>query len=229
VAVINEEFARKIFGSVTRAIGRHHKISDGTRIQVVGVVEDGKYLNLTEAQHSAMFFPILQSPSSGTNLVVRSNRDPQQLAGAMRSALRNLDPGLPSDIERWNKELELALFPSRIATVSLGVLGMMGAMLSITGIFGLTAYSVSRRLRELGIRMALGAQRTEVLQAALGRAFKWLVLVQQPDCFGEFLRAGCWLSSCIRQLPAILWVLAGVILVMALLGYVDSSATRALA
>ena len=61
-----------------------------------------------------------------------------------------------------------------MATLSLGVLGVMGAMLSITGIFGMAAYSVSKRLRELGIRMALGAQRKEVLQAALGRAFKLL-------------------------------------------------------
>ena len=67
-----------------------------------------------------------------------------------------------------------ALFPSRMATMSLGVLGVMGAMLSITGIFGMAAYSVSKRLRELGIRIALGAQRKEVLQAALGRPFKLL-------------------------------------------------------
>ena len=62
-----------------------------------------------------------------------------------------------------------ALFASRMATLSLGVLGLLGAMLSITGIFGMAAYSVSKRLRELGIRMALGAQRNEVLRAALGR------------------------------------------------------------
>ena len=67
-----------------------------------------------------------------------------------------------------------ALFPSRMAALSLGVLGVMGAMLSVTGIFGLAAYSVSKRLRELGIRMALGAQRKKVLQAALGRPFKLL-------------------------------------------------------
>jgi len=73
-------------------------------------------------------------------------------------------------IEPWNKGLDTALFASRVATMALGVLGTMGAMLSITGIFGLAVYSVSKRLKELGIRMALGAQRKEVLQAALGRA-----------------------------------------------------------
>ena len=68
------------------------------------------------------------------------------------------------------------MFPSRMATVSLGVLGIMGAMLSITGIFGMAAYSVSKRLRELGIRVALGAQRKEVLRAALGRPLKLLAI-----------------------------------------------------
>ncbi len=70
--------------------------------------------------------------------------------------------------------MDALCFASRMAALSLGVLGVMGAMLSVTGIFGMAAYSVSKRLRELGIRMALGAQRKEVLQAALGRAFRLL-------------------------------------------------------
>jgi ABC-type antimicrobial peptide transport system permease subunit len=107
-------------------------------------------------------------------LVVRSSADPQQLAAAIRSKLLDLDPGLPSFIQTWDQALSLPLFPMRVATASLGVLGVIGAMLSITGIFGIAAYSVSKRMKELGIRMALGAQSKEVLQAALGRAVKLL-------------------------------------------------------
>ena len=89
---------------MTNAIGRYYKLQDGTRIQVVGIVEDGKYtVNLTEDPQPAMFLPILQSPSSETWLVVRSNRDPQQLAAAIRSTLRDLDAGLPSFIQTWNQ------------------------------------------------------------------------------------------------------------------------------
>jgi hypothetical protein len=125
-------------------------------VQVVGIAEDGKYTaNLAEDPQSALFLPILQSPATDTWLVVRSSRDRQQLATAIRSKYRELDPGLPAFIQTWNEEMNGALFAPRMATASLGVLGVMGAMLSITGIFCMAAYSVSKRLRELGIRIAL--------------------------------------------------------------------------
>src|SRR5262249_426946 len=117
---------------------------------------------------------LLQSPLSQTWVVVRSSADPQLLASAIRDKLRTLDRGLPAYISPWSKEMAGVMFPSRLATVALGLLGVMGTVLSITGIFGMAAYSVSKRLRELGIRIALGAQYKGVLQAALGRAFKLL-------------------------------------------------------
>ena len=126
VAVVNREFATKIFGSVTNARGRYYKIADGTRILVVGIVEDGKYLNVAEDPQPAMFLPFLQAPSNWTSLVVRSDRDPQQLVAAIRGTLRDLDAGLPFDIQTWTKEMDGALFASHVATVSLGVLGVMG-------------------------------------------------------------------------------------------------------
>src|SRR5207244_3415068 len=128
----------------------------------------------SEEPQAAMFMPLLQSPSSQTYLVIRSDSNPQQLSGAIRSRLRDLDSGLPAFIQTWPKEMDFFLFGARMATVALGVLGALGAILSITGIFGMAAYSVSRRLRELGIRMALGAEWKEVLGSALGRALKLL-------------------------------------------------------
>jgi len=220
VAVVNREFASKIFGSATNAVGRYYKAEDGSRIQVVGIVEDGKYASLAEDPRPAMFFPILQSPSSGTSLVVRSNGDPQQLAAAIKSTLRDLDAGLPFTIRAWSQELESALFPSRMATLSLGVLGVMGAMLSITGIFGMAAYSVSKRLRELGIRVALGAQRREVLQAALGRAFKLLAFGSAAGLLLGILASRVLASIVYQATPRDPLVLAGVVLAMLLLGLV---------
>jgi len=175
VAIVNREFARKVMGSEMGAVGAYFKMLDGTRIQVVGVVEDGKYKTITEDPEPAFFFPILQSPSTSTWLVVRSKNDPQVLAAAMLGSLRNLDTSLPFSVKTWSKQLDSALFASRVATISLGVLGGLGAMLAATGIFGMASYSVSKRLRELGIRVALGAQRKEVLRAALGPAFVLLL------------------------------------------------------
>ena len=175
VAVVNREFARKLFGT-TDAAGKPFKMPDGNPVQVVGVVEDGKYVSLTEDPTPAMFLPILQSPSTSTWLLIRSSRDSQQLATAVRNKLHDLDAGLSCSVTNWTKALDPVLFPARMATISLGVLGVMGALLAVTGVFGMAAYSVSKRLREIGIRMALGAQRNEVLQAALGRAFKLLTI-----------------------------------------------------
>jgi predicted permease len=220
VAVVNEEFARKVFGSARDAVGRYYKLHDGTRVQVVGLVEDGKYMTLTEDQKPAMFLPVLQAPSSSTTLVVRLERDPRQVVAALQDALRKLDAGLPFTINTWTKTLDTALFASRMATISLGVLGVLGAMLAVTGIFGMAAYSVSRRLRELGIRIALGAQRREVLSAALGRAFRLLT-------FGSIaglvlgLAATKVLGYIVYQAsPRDPLVLAGVVVIMLLLGLV---------
>jgi len=99
VAVVNETFARKIFRTHDGALGRFFKLPDGARIEVVGLVENGKYTaNLAEDPQPAMFFPLLQSPSSETWLVIRSASDPEQLAAAVREALRGVDPGLPASI-----------------------------------------------------------------------------------------------------------------------------------
>jgi len=171
VAVVNEEFAKKVFGSANQAVGGYFKFWGGNRAQVVGVVENGKYRTLTEDQQPAMFFSILQHRSSNVYLVARSTRDPRSMAGALAEALRGLDPTMPLSIATWDQELAWALFASRVATIALGVLGLLGAMLAVTGIFGMASYVVSKRMRELGIRVALGAGQQEILQTALGRAF----------------------------------------------------------
>jgi predicted permease len=231
VAVVNREFARKIFGSTASAMGSYYKLREGTRIQVVGVVEDGKYKSLTENPQPAMFFPLLQSPSTHSWMVVRSGRDPQQLAAAMQSKLRDLDAGLPFFMQTWSRDLDGALFASRVATVALGILGAMGAMLSITGIFGMAAYSVSKRLRELGIRIALGAQRREVLGAALGRALKLLACGSAAGLVLGILAARVLASIVYQATPRDPLVLGGVVLAMTSLGLLATwiPAHRALA
>ena len=224
VAVVNGEFARRLFGSIDAAVGRYYKTPDGARVQVVGIAEDGKYYMLTESPQPAVFVPILQAPSDSTTLVVRaataSGSPAQLLSAAMRNALRHVDAGMPVIIETRQKPLEITLFPPRMATISLGVLGLMGGMLSITGIFGMAAYSISKRLRELGIRIALGAQRKEVLQAALGRAVKLLAIGSTAGLLLGMLAARVLAFIVYQATPRDPLVLTGVVCAMAILGLV---------
>src|SRR5207253_1494990 len=175
VAVVNEFFARKVFGSPTNAVGRYFKRPDGTRLQVIGIVEDGKYDHVAEDPQPAMFLPILQAPTSSTWVVVRSEFDSRQLSSPIRKALRTLDSSLPVYVDTWSQGLELALFPSRMAAIALGVMGLMGAMLSITGIFGMAAYSVSKRLREEGNRLCPGRVASYSSLIGLGKSCRQFV------------------------------------------------------
>lgn len=219
IAIVNQEFARQVLGSPSAALNGYFKLGNGTRIQVVGIVQNGKYTaNLAEDKRPAMFFPILQSPSSDSWLVVRSNGPPQQLAAALRAELRQLDPGLVPFIQTWNEEMNGALFAPRMATASLGILGLMGAMLSITGIFGMAAYSVSKRRRELGIRIALGAQPRELLRAALGRAFRLLAFGSAVGLALGILASRVLASIVYQASPRDPLVLTGVVLAMLLIG-----------
>jgi predicted permease len=220
VAVVNREFARKVFGSIDKAIGNHFKIGGGTRVEVVGVVEDGKYETLTEDTKPAMFFSFLQQPNGDAWLVVRSGRDPQEMAAALQRSMRSLDPALPLEIKTWNSELDSALFAARVATVALGVLGLLGAMLAITGIFGMASYAVSKRMREFGIRVALGANQRKVLAAALGRAFRLLAIGSAAGMILGVLATRVLSYIVYEATPKDPVVLGGVILTMLAVGLV---------
>jgi predicted permease len=176
VAVVNAEFARRMFGSVAAAPARYFKLQNGTRIDVVGVAEDGKYVALTEDPRPAVFLPIAQFPASDSWLVIRAGSNSPQLAAAIKGRLRELDPALPALIQTWDDAMAIPLFPARMATAALGVLGLMGAMLAVTGVFGIAACSVGQRLKEFGIRLALGAPRSQVLWSSLRRPLRLLAL-----------------------------------------------------
>jgi predicted permease len=218
VALVNRQFALKVFGSVDKAVGGHFKFWGGTRAEVVGVVEDGKYRTLTEDRQPAMFFSFLQQQSSGTWLLVRSERDPEQISRALERSLHGLDAGLPLVVKPWNQEMGSALFAARVAAVALGALGLLGAMLAVTGIFGMASYTVSKRLRELGIRMALGARRKQLLRAALGRAFVLLAVGSAAGLLLGILATKVLSYIVYQASPNDPLVLGGVVLTMLVLG-----------
>lgn len=169
VAIVNQTLASRIAGT-RDAVGRHFRRSRTDLVEIVGVVEDGKYETLTEAPKGALFLPILQDYSSTTVLIARSRRPESELAAEMRQAIAHLDPHLPVyAVGGLRQMLGLVYLPMRAAAISLGAFGLLALMLSITGIYGLSAYSVSRRAKELGIRMAIGARPVQVLQFVFGR------------------------------------------------------------
>jgi predicted permease len=184
VAIVNQEFARRLFHS-EHAIGRYFKDRDGVSIQLVGIVADGKQFTLAEDPEAAAFFPISQKGSTSTAIVVRTRRDTADMITAIRRVVLDLDRAVPiRDLGPWNTQLALSFFPVQVATVALGVFGAFGLLLSIAGTFGLASYTVSKRLRELSIRVALGAQAKQILSAALGRM---LILLASGSAAGILL------------------------------------------
>lgn len=219
-ALANRQFALRMFGSIDAAMGKHFRIGDGTLVEIVGTIEDGKYMSLTEDQEPAILMPSMRDDNPQSYLIVRSPRDPEQLHRLIRAKIHELDAGLPVDIQSWNQLLEVVQFPAKVATMALGALGLMGALLSITGIFGMAAYSVSKRLRELGIRVALGARRREVLRAALGRSIRLLAIGSIAGLILGLLATRVLASIVYQATPRDPFVLAGVLAAMALLGLI---------
>ena len=229
VAIVNETFARKMWGG-TPAIGQRF-IVKGNLTEVVGVAQDGKYHDLEEPPQPAVYLPLSQSEQSETVFVVRSRRAPSEMAAALERTLSGIEPNAPITVESWPDSLEGELFPARAATVALGIMGLLAAMLAVTGIFGMAVYSVSRRMKELGIRVALGARKMQVMTAAVGRP---MLLLAVGSALG--LAAGIFASRLLGQIvyqanPRDPAVLGGAVLTMALLGVVASAipAARALA
>jgi len=231
VAIVNETFARKMWGDMP-AIGQRFILLDHLR-EVVGVVEDGKYHNMQEPPQPVVYLPLTQSEQRGLVFVVRSPRAHNEMAPALERALSGLEPNALIKVQSWHDVLGgvNALFPARASTAALGVMGVLAVMLAVTGIFGMAAYNVSRRMKELGIRAVLGARTKHVMSAAVGRP---IVLLGLGSLAGLLL---CVLAS--RLLEHIVYqanprdplVIGGVVLTMALLGIAASAipAVRALA
>jgi predicted permease len=229
VAIVNATFARKMWGE-TPAIGQHFILA-GHLTEVVGMAKDGKYHDLQELPQPVVYLPLSQSDDSETIFVVRSRRAPNEIAAALEQTLSSIEPNVPITVQNWPDTLDGELFPARAATVALGVMGLLAAMLAVTGIFGMGAYSVSKRMKELGIRMALGARKTQVMSAAVGRP---MVLLGVGSVLG--LLSGMLASRLLGQIvyqanPLDPVVVGGAVLTMVLLGIAASAipARRALA
>ena len=173
VAIVNQTFARRVFGT-PNALGRVFRDGGGTNLTIIGITEDGKYGTLTEDPAAVIFYSVLQAPDTECHVLVHTATSATlarpRLAAALTSIVEGVDPNLPiTTIAPWQQIIAPVLFPARAATIALGILGLLALSLAITGVFGLASYSVSRRMRDFGIRLALGASRNSILNNALGR------------------------------------------------------------
>jgi predicted permease len=229
VAVVNATFARKMWGDAP-AIGQHFIVFEHLR-EVVGVVEDSKYNEIAESPPPAFYLPFSQYEQAHTTFVVRSQRAQNEMAAALERTLSGFAPDESIAVQSWRDAMGGALFPARAAASALGVMGLLAAMLAVTGIFGMATYNVSRRMKELGIRVALGARTKHVMSVAVGRP---IVLLGVGSSVGLLL--GVFASRLLGQIvyqanPRDPVVIGGAVLTMALLGVAASTipALRALA
>jgi predicted permease len=176
VAVVNEHFA-KHYWPAGDAVGKHIRLdsSAGTPVEIVGIAQTIKSQNM-ESLTDFVYMPLAQHPVARMVLMLRSTGDPLQLVQPVKDVVRSLDPNLPMLQTRPYEDFYLnqAVRGPRIAIDLVGSMGLVGLLLAVAGLYGLVAYNVSRRTREIGIRIALGAASSDVLRLVLG---KGLVLV----------------------------------------------------
>jgi predicted permease len=231
VAIVNETLARKMWGD-TSAIGQRF-IVRGHLTEVVGVVEDGKYHNMQESHQPVAYLSLSQNEQNHMIFVARSQGAQNEMAATLERTLNGLEPDARIKVQSWLEVLGglNALFPARAATIALCVMGLLASMLAVTGIFGMAAYNVSRRMKELGIRVALGARTKHVMSTAVGRPIALLVVGSLLGLLSGVLASRLLGNIVYQANPQDPVVVVGAVLTMVLLAIAASAipALRALA
>jgi putative ABC transport system permease protein len=174
VAIVSQKFAERSWPGADPLGKRFRAIEDEPWLTVVGVSGDVLQDWFLREPQPAFYLPFEQRPREGMSLVVRTQGEPEAVTAAVRGQMHRIDPDQPlfhpATMRRLIHERIVGV---RYAAIVMGVLGIIGLVLSAVGIYGLMAYSVSRRSHEIGVRVALGAERGDVLRLTLGQAL-WI-------------------------------------------------------
>jgi predicted permease len=199
VTIVNESFARRYFAA-QEVLGKRVSFRGiaGPWTEIIGIVRDSKYRMLSETPRPYVYQPLAQNHETGMALHARAEGDPKLLVSLVRGELQALDRNLPlTDLQPLTELLNSALFPARMGAALLTVFGALALLLASIGLFGVVSYAVLRRSREIGIRMALGAQRKDVLGMVLregmtlvgiGTLIGWVTAAALSRLLAGFLR-----------------------------------------
>jgi putative ABC transport system permease protein len=180
VALVNEAFARYYFNNQDPIGKRFDRGADeGGEVEIVGLVRDAKATSLREQTPRTFYVPFLQDPSSWreTTFQIRTSGDPLELAAGVRREVQSIDPNLPLfRMRTLESQVEESLGQERLVTTLASLFGVLALLLACAGLYGVLSYSVSRRTQEIGIRMALGARRGDVLRLFVGNGMMLVVL-----------------------------------------------------
>jgi len=221
VMVVNQAMANRFWPNGD-PVGRrvHLERTDGDAYEVIGVAEDGKYNDVREDRMPYLFLPMKSGEYGELAMAVKTNVDPEALAPAVRRVLRELNHEVSVlSLVTLREHMREALYEERVMAGLIGVMGGLGLLLAAVGIYGLMAFLVGRRTPEIGVRMALGAQRRAIFRLVIGYALRLTAIGTVIGVAGAIAAAQALRSLLFGIAPADVFTIATAVSVLAVVAF----------